>query len=434
MDGRSTSEARPAAMAVGILLILGLSTPPVRAAGQGPGGNAGPVPATSAAPGAEESRQREEERLARVRQEIEDLKRRLDRLDGREGSLVDGIDEIDLRSALLRRETEELERAIDMTETRRDITEREAAEVGRRIGETEVVLRGWLRDVYKSGPLRYMRLVAASSSPAQVASARRAMDALSLGEGRRLAGYREDRRRLAEAESQIEADRLALLDLRADLGRKTAETGQTRREKTALLADLRRHRASQKRMLIDLVQVEKDIQVLLESLAHPGSQGPLGSLGFARFRGLLEWPARGRDAMPFGNVRHPRFGTEVPHPGIEIAAPEGQAVRAVFDGRVVFADWFRGYGQMVVIDHGDGYLSIYGHVDERLVSAGRTVRQGERIAHCGSGGSFEIPGLYFEIRHDGKPVDPAGWLRGDRVAHAGPGAPRAADRGPRVRP
>jgi len=267
-----------------------------------------------------------------------------------------------------------------------------------------------------------------------MASARRMMDALSLEEGRRLTDYRDDRRRLAEVEVRIEADRLTLLDLRADLDRKTAETGQTRREKSAVLADLRRRRASQKRMLIDLVQVEKDIQNLLESLARPGPQGPLGSLGFARFRGLLEWPARGRVAIPFGNVRHPRFGTEVPHPGVEIAAPEGQAVRAVFNGRVVYADWFRGYGQMVVIDHGDGYLSIYGHVDERLVSAGQMVRQGERIAHCGSGGSFEIPGLYFEIRHDGKPVDPAAWLRGDRVADTGPGLPRAAERGPRTRP
>jgi len=86
--------------------------------------------------------------------------------------------------------------------------------------------------------------------------------------------------------------------------------------------------------------------------------------------------------------------------------------RAVFDGRVVFSDWFKGYGQMVVIDHGDSYLSIYGHVDERLVSAGEDVSRGDLIARSGQSGSFEEPGLYFEIRHDGRPEDPARWLRG----------------------
>ena len=111
-------------------------------------------------------------------------------------------------------------------------------------------------------------------------------------------------------------------------------------------------------------------------------------------------------------MKHPRFSTEVPHPGIDIAASPGQDVRAVFDGRVIFSDWFKGYGQMVVIDHGDSYLSIYGHVDERLVLNGQDVTRGDVIARSGQGGSFDEPGLYFEIRHDGKAEDPARWLRG----------------------
>ena len=154
------------------------------------------------------------------------------------------------------------------------------------------------------------------------------------------------------------------------------------------------------------------MRALLDRLERPGPADQVPSLGFARQRGQLQWPARGRLAVPFGNVRHPRFSTEVPHPGIDIAASPGQAVRAVFEGRVVFSDWFKGYGQMVVIDHGDSYLSIYGHVDERLVSAGEDVSTGDLIARSGQSGSFEEPALYFEIRHDGKPENPARWLRG----------------------
>jgi len=182
-----------------------------------------------------------------------------------------------------------------------------------------------------------------------------------------------------------------------------------------------------KEMLGDLVQVEQEIRALLDRLARPDPSGAVPSLGFARFRGLLDWPAPGRLAVPFGNMRHPRFSTIVPHPGIDIASAPGQEVRAVFDGRVVFSDWFKGYGQMVVIDHGDGYLSVYGHVDERQVAAGQDVRRDDPIARSGAGGSFEQPGLYFEIRHDGRPEDPAGWLRGSpgRVAERKPAVPRA---------
>ena len=185
-----------------------------------------------------------------------------------------------------------------------------------------------------------------------------------------------------------------------------------RREKEATLAGLKRQETSQRQAISDLSQVEKEIRSLLSTLAGPGGQGQVPPLGFARFRGLLSWPIRGRLAIPFGNVRHPRFSTIVPHPGVDIAAPAGQEVHAVYDGRVVFSDWFKGYGEMVVIDHGEGYLSIYGHVSERLVAPGQDVRQGEPIARPGEGGSFEGAGLYFEIRHDGKPEDPARWFRG----------------------
>jgi septal ring factor EnvC (AmiA/AmiB activator) len=110
-------------------------------------------------------------------------------------------------------------------------------------------------------------------------------------------------------------------------------------------------------------------------------------------------------------VRHPRFGTQVPHPGLEIAAKPGQEVRALFDGKVAFSSWFRGYSQMIVIDHGDEYLSIYGQLGDRLVEAGQEVRRDDPIARTGEEGPFGSSGLYLEVRHRGKAEDPLPWLR-----------------------
>jgi septal ring factor EnvC (AmiA/AmiB activator) len=107
----------------------------------------------------------------------------------------------------------------------------------------------------------------------------------------------------------------------------------------------------------------------------------------------------------------PEFGTAVVRHGVEIEAERGAPVRAVADGRVLFAGWFRGYGQIVIIDHGERNLTVSGFLDEIAVGAGDAVRRGDAIGAVGDTGSLAGPGLYFEIRREGQPVDPAAWLR-----------------------
>ncbi|HEU4403594.1 MAG TPA: peptidoglycan DD-metalloendopeptidase family protein, partial [Candidatus Polarisedimenticolia bacterium] len=254
----------------------------------------------------------------------------------------------------------------------------------------------------------------------------RAVEALSRDEDRRIAEYRADGLRLQESLAAVVRERDHLALLQDQITTRGRELHDTRVRKEAVLSGLKREQLSQKRALSELQDLEQEIRELISRLAAPGGARPAPSLRFAGQRGLLSWPARGRLAVPFGNVRHPRFNTIVPHPGIDIEAAPGQAVRAVFDGRVIFSDWFKGYGQMLVLDHRDGYLSIYGHVEERLVTTGQEVRQGDLIARSGEGGSFDTPGLYFEIRHEGKPEDPTLWLRGsgNRVASRRPAARR----------
>jgi len=360
----------------------------------------------------EAHRQEEEIRLQRVHQDIEDLRRRLEQNESAAGSVLDAIEELDLRMALLRRESESLREEVRATSERERAARREAEIDAERLRETETALRRYLRETYKIGPARYLRVVSAASSPAQVAAGYRAIEAMSFGEADRVAAYRADRERLDAALAELKTQGESLRGLQVALEGKTRDLRDVRGRKGEVLTGLRREQASQKGLLLELVQVESEVRALLDRLERPGSTDPVPSLGFARQRGQLQWPAKGRLAVPFGNVRHPRFSTEVPHPGIDIAASPGQAVRAVFQGRVVFSDWFKGYGQMVVIDHGDSYLSIYGHVDERLVSTGEDVSTGNLIARSGQSGSFEEPALYFEIRHEGKPENPARWLRG----------------------
>lgn len=220
---------------------------------------------------------------------------------------------------------------------------------------------------------------------------RRESEALlrEVSDARREASSREERarQRLVERRNMV-----ALLKTRAEREEKAAAE---LRDAAARLEDAIRRMAK---------SAPKEARA--PAVRTPGSavQGP----GLAR--GATPRPVAGRMRAGFGRQIDPEFQTQTLRTGIEIAAAAGAPVQAVAPGRVLFAGWFRGYGQMVIVDHGAGDLSVSGYLDEVLVAAGDSVALGQPIGAVGETGSASGPGLYFEIRHDGKAVDPALWL------------------------
>jgi septal ring factor EnvC (AmiA/AmiB activator) len=132
-----------------------------------------------------------------------------------------------------------------------------------------------------------------------------------------------------------------------------------------------------------------------------------GDQPFATLKGKLSWPVQGRLAGDFGQ---PRAGSVVKWNGVLLEAAAGTAVRAVYHGRVAFADWLPGLGLLVIIDHGGGYMSLYGHNEALLKESGDWVQPGETIAQVGDTGGQARPALYFEIRFKGEPVNPHTWI------------------------
>ncbi|MFQ5543500.1 MAG: murein hydrolase activator EnvC family protein, partial [Nitrospiria bacterium] len=136
-----------------------------------------------------------------------------------------------------------------------------------------------------------------------------------------------------------------------------------------------------------------------------------GTGKFSKERGRLEWPKGGKVASLFGRQKHPKFDTMIYRKGIEIAPSRGSEVRSVYDGTIVYADWFRGYGLVIIIDHGENYYSLYAHLNKVLVSVGDMVKKERMIGEVGKTGLSRDPKLYFEIRHEGEPVNPLVWLQ-----------------------
>ncbi len=122
-------------------------------------------------------------------------------------------------------------------------------------------------------------------------------------------------------------------------------------------------------------------------------------------------PAKGEVVDGFGRHKHPEFNSYTVSNGISIAAPQGSDIRAVYDGQVIYADYFKGYGNMVIVDHGGGYFSLYAHAAKIMKRVGTSVARNEVVASVGDSDSSRGTMLYFEIRYQGKPVDPAAWVR-----------------------
>ncbi len=228
---------------------------------------------------------------------------------------------------------------------------------------------------------------------------------------------------LAERKSREEARQVELEALRGQAEAERVEMDREGTKRRGLLAKVRDERAYHERMVGELTEASRRLEVFIQALQEkqrraartppPPRRGspPAAGAGFGTFRGALPWPTDGPLVASFGAQIHPRFGTRTFKSGIAIEAGEGTDIRAVYGGRVMYTGWFKGYGNLIILDHGTEYYTLYAHVAEIGVKEGEEVRQGQRIGTVGDTGSLAGPRLYFEVRHQGKPQDPEQWLR-----------------------
>ena len=347
-------------------------------------------------------------RLEAIRAEIEEREQRASEYAAEARGALEELDGIDRKLVELRRSTRRLrqrerEAEEELEEARASLTRASRAlEASRRDLEVRLVSlykftsTGGAAAVYSAGDFQsFMR--------------RREGLTRILDEDRRLfARHRdvEDRWRQARAEARSLVEEIG--GARSEVDRRERRASKMQVERRNLVSLLGSRSDRELRQAAELRAAALRLERALERL--PGSSAPSPGSGLAR--GGLTWPVEGRVRQGFGRQIDPEFGTETLRTGIEIAAPRGAAVRAVGPGRVLFAGWFRGFGQMVILDHGRGSVSVSAYLEELAVRAGESVAGGQEIGSVGQTGSIADPGLYFEIRQQGEAVDPRVWLAG----------------------
>ena len=265
-----------------------------------------------------------------------------------------------------------------------------------------------------NGRQEYLKLLLNQQDPAAVSRVMTYYDYFNKARTTRIDKAIQTITKLDQVKVKIENQRLVLNKLKQQQLAEKKQLEESYNERAVVVARLQQELNSKDKQLSQLLEDEQQIQKLLQAIREvmpellkvPGEAQP-----FAKLRGKLKWPAQGKIQNIFGKKRK---ASRVSWNGIVIKAPEGRNVHAVARGRVAYADWLRGYGLLLIIDHGDGYMSLYGHNQSLFKETGDWVEAGEEIASVGNSGGQQQSGLYFEIRHNGKPTNPGKWCRKQR--------------------
>lgn len=399
------------------------------------------------APAIADERADTQRQLEAARQDVAELQKLLKKLQEEKSSVQQQLKKTETEMGDLEGQVKELQRELKGSEQEIQRLDQEKKKLQGARTEQQRLIAIQARAAYQSGRQEYVKLLLNQQNPEKFSRTLTYYDYLSQARLEQLSAFNETLRQLANVEQEITSHQAQLQAQKAGLDERHAKLAEARKERQQALAKLNSDFATRDQRLKARQQEQAELGRVLKTIeetlarqareaeearkralaaqqaeqARPGRQqssqssGPLVTSGaiyggpFASARGKLPWPVDGRLVARYGTPRGGDARTK--WDGVLIGAPAGSQVRAVHGGRVVFADWLRGAGLLVILDHGNGYLSLYGHNQNLLKSAGDVVKAGEPIATVGSSGGQDTSALYFAIRQNGRPSDPAQWCR-----------------------
>lgn len=350
-----------------------------------------------------------EQQLQQLRKDISSLQSWLTQARGEQSQLQDR-----LRST---------ETQIGQLVTRIEANTREAAELEQRLSRLRVeqvelqtqldqqsgYLRQQIRSAYSMGRQEYLKVLLNQQEPDRVARLLRYYDYINKERTEQIEKYLGIARQLQTVQSEIITRGQTLDQVRRALQERRNELLAEQQQRQQLVVQLSREIAGRDDELQKLQADQKRLEQLLTAVTEAIVRlpPPRDAQPFQQMRGKLPWPVKGRVLSAFGSSQH---NNRLINRGMVIQASEGTEIHAIHGGRVVFADWLRGFGFMIIIDHGDGFMSLYGHNQILRKQTGDWVNGGEAIATAGATGGQQQNGLYFEIRKAGQPLDPVSWI------------------------
>lgn len=341
------------------------------------------------------------ERIERVQRQMQQDAAQKDRA-GRE--LRDAEQSVArVQSELTRLRDQRAERSAERDRLEAELVKRKAEQ-----GRAQRDLAAQVRSAYLMGRSEPIKLLLNQRSPTQFSRNFTYYGYFGRLRARQIEEIAANMALIADIAGKIDAEDGKLAALEMQRQSRLSDLESARRERGRALDRLEKESRNRTASLQRLQRQHQQLEKLLKELSKATESVPFDPNDpFAKLRGKLAWPVSGRLAVAYGEAVAGGLRAD----GIEIDADRGEKVRAVHEGRVIYSDWLQGRGLLLILDHGGGYWSLYGHNEQLFKPVGATVQAGETIAAAGDTGGRKSPGLYFQLRRGGKAVNPAGWFR-----------------------
>lgn len=333
------------------------------------------------------------------------------------GSVNERLRTIQIQVDAAAKALQEITEQLAQTERKMEENQRILDAEKKKLAEREAIFSRRIRDIYMHGQLNYVDVVLGARDFNDFANRIELLRRIVAADMDLITGIKEQRDKIAVVQTELEAERARQAALRDDAARKKDEIEEHKREQQAVLYQAEHDKALAEEAYRELEASSASIGELLRqrAAARAAAQQPSASSDDYAYQpvsgtGVFVWPVNGVITSPYGYRVHPIFGSTIYHSGMDIGVDEGTPVHAADAGVVVEADWISGYGYAVIIDHGNGLSTLYGHNSALAVSAGQTVSQGEVIAYAGSTGNSTGPHVHFEVRVNGDTADPMAYL------------------------
>lgn len=349
-----------------------------------------------------------ERELEDVRGRISVLKQSMDTSAAERDRLTAELQEAEIAISEQRMRLKEVERQQRYTIDKKKKLEADLAVREAHLDDESSALAAQVRAAYMSGSQEKIRLLLNQRDPATLGRLMAYYRYLNDYRAENIESVIAEIRKLEALRSQIAAEEARLGELARTRYAELTQLNRSQEERAALLTALRQKIENEGQEVERLAAQEKDLTRLIAELTSILSDYPISSEEpFSAHKGKLTWPVAGTLLHDFGQ---PRVGGSIKWNGVVLAAPRGREVRAVYHGRIAFADWLAGMGLLVIVDHGDGYMTLYGYNETILKNTGDWVAPGDVIATVGDSGGQSQASLYFELRRGKQPVNPRHWV------------------------
>jgi len=349
-----------------------------------------------------------EQELEEVRARINDLKQSMDKSASSRDRITGELQSAEVEMSEKRIRLKELEREREYSTKRKQELDDQVIEREAELAVEAEALAEQVRAAHMSGGQERIKLLLNQRDPATLGRVLQYYQYFNDFRADNIQVVSQHIDELSVLRSQVAAEEARLSALARERFDELAQLNTAQEKRQELLASLKSRMASEEREIEQLAAQEKDLARLIDELTSILSDYPIRSESpFSEHKGKLTWPVAGTLLHDFGQ---PRVSDQVKWNGVVLAAPRGREVRAIYHGRVVFSDWLSGLGLLVIVDHGEGYMTLYGYNETTLKTAGDWVAPGDVIATVGASGGQARASLYFELRRGTQPLNPRQWI------------------------